>query len=56
MQFGFGQLGLHRIYATFDSKNVTSARVLEKLSVRLTGRLRDRWCDSLLYAILEDDW
>jgi ribosomal-protein-alanine N-acetyltransferase len=42
--------------------NVASARVLARLGMRLEGRLRDkeyfkgRWWDTLLYAILEDEW
>jgi RimJ/RimL family protein N-acetyltransferase len=41
---------------------VGSARVLEKLGMRQEGRLREneyykgRWWDTLLYAILEDEW
>lgn len=62
LQFGFTQLGLHRIWATCLADNTGSARVLEKLGMQLEGRLREkeyfkgRWWDSLLYAILEDEW
>jgi RimJ/RimL family protein N-acetyltransferase len=54
-------VGLHRIFATCDSENRASARVLEKAGMQLEGRKRShlfvkgRWRDSLLYAILEED-
>ena len=61
LAFGFGELKLHRIYATCDPKNRASARVLEKAGMRYEGHLRDHliqrgaWRDSLLYAALEQD-
>jgi RimJ/RimL family protein N-acetyltransferase len=60
--FGFSELGLHRIWSWCVADNLGSARVLEKLGMRLEGRLRDkayykgRWWDRLLFAILEDEW
>ncbi|MFL5807146.1 MAG: GNAT family N-acetyltransferase [Roseiflexaceae bacterium] len=59
--FGFGALGLHRIYATCDLRNLASARVLEKIGMRHEGHMREHrwqksaWRDSLLYAILEHE-
>lgn len=60
--FGFENLGLHRIEATCDPENPASRRVLEKLGMRLEGQrrhdffVRGTWRDSLLFAILEDEW
>lgn len=60
--FGFGVLGLHRIWATCDPRNVGSKRVLEKAGMALEGLLRDdmlahgTYRDSYLFAILEDEW
>jgi ribosomal-protein-alanine N-acetyltransferase len=60
--FGFGQLGLHRIIATCDTKNEASSRVLEKAGMRREGHFRSDsmmhgvWRDSYLYAVLEDEW
>jgi RimJ/RimL family protein N-acetyltransferase len=60
--FGFTALGLHRIWSWCIADNVGSARVLEKVGMRLEGRLREnewmkgRWWDTLLYGILEDEW
>jgi ribosomal-protein-alanine N-acetyltransferase len=62
VQFGFAELRLHRIWSWCIADNVGSARVLEKLGMRLEGRLRDkeyfkgrRW-DTLLFAILDYEW
>ena len=62
VQFGFAELRVHRIWAWCIADNVASARVLEKIGLKLEGRLRDkeyfkgRWWDTLMYAILEDEW
>jgi RimJ/RimL family protein N-acetyltransferase len=55
-------LHVHRIWAGCIADNAASTRVLEKLGMQLEGRLREkehfkgRWWDTLVYAILEDDW
>jgi RimJ/RimL family protein N-acetyltransferase len=60
--FGFERLGLHRVWATCDTENDASARVLEKLGMRREARfredtrLRGQWRDSYLYAVLEHEW
>lgn len=61
--FGFATLGLHRIYALCHPDNIGSRRVMEKVGMRYEGHLREdwryrdgTWRDSLLYAILEQDW
>ncbi len=62
VRFGFEELGVHRLWAHCVADNVGSARVLEKLGMRREGHLREnewykgRWWDTLLYAILEDEW
>ncbi|MDJ0385809.1 GNAT family N-acetyltransferase [Streptomyces sp. G-G2] len=59
---GFGQLGLHRIYATCDPRNRGSSRVLGKLGMTYEGRhrhtalLRDGWRDSEVFSILDEEW
>lgn len=62
LDHGFGVLGLHRIHAHCVAENAASARVLEKLGMRLEGRLREaeqvggRWHDVLLYGVLAREW
>ena len=62
LTFGFQQLGLHRIFAAVDPKNIVSIYVLEKTGMQYEGHLREhkwskgRWRDSLHYAILENEW
>jgi RimJ/RimL family protein N-acetyltransferase len=62
IEFGFSQLGVHRIWATCDTGNVRSARVLEKAGMKLEGTMRDdtwlrgHWRSSRLYSILDDEW
>ena len=62
VDLGFGRLGVHRIWAHCVADNIGSAHVLEKLGMKLEGRLREkeyykgRWWDTLIYAILVDEW
>jgi len=59
---GFGRLGLHRVVATCDIRNVGSWGVMEKLGMRREGvLLQDRmikgaWRDTYLYAVLAEDY
>lgn len=58
---GFG-LGLHRIAAACDARNVGSYRVMEKLGMRREGLLqqdrliRGAWRDTYVYALLAQEW
>jgi ribosomal-protein-alanine N-acetyltransferase len=60
--YGFGELGLHRIFATCDPRNVASAKVLRKAGMTYEGRMRavmlirDGWRDSDLFSILEHEF
>lgn len=62
IDFGFRELGLHRIYGDADPRNVGSWRVMEKLGFRREAHLRENWwlkgewCDSFIYAVLEHEW
>lgn len=62
LEFAFFQLRLHRIFATCDPENGASASVLKKAGMQREGcmrhheRIRGEWRDSLLYAILEDEY
>jgi RimJ/RimL family protein N-acetyltransferase len=62
LEIGFGELKLHRIFATCDPRNGASAQVLAKLGMSYEGQLRenvllrDGWRDSDLYGVLEQEW
>lgn len=57
-----GGLGLHRLEADTDPRNVGSVKLLERLGFRLEGLLHERWCvagewsDSAFYGLLEPAW
>lgn len=60
--FAFDSLNVHRLSAWCVAENTASVRVLEKLGMKLGGRLRDkeyfkgRGWDTLVYAVLEHEW
>lgn len=62
IDFAFGPLGLHRVWADCDPRNTASCRVAERLGMTLEGRLRENyrlkgeWCSTAVYAILEHEW
>jgi ribosomal-protein-alanine N-acetyltransferase len=62
LRFGFGELGMHRIWAECVADNTGSARVLEKVGMRQEARFREhqyfrnRWWDTLIFAILAGEW
>ncbi len=62
VEFGFNKLKLHRIFVTCDPENSASQRVLEKIGMQKEGCLRqnlwvgDKWRDSLVFAIIENDF
>jgi RimJ/RimL family protein N-acetyltransferase len=62
IDLGFAELGLHRIVARLDARNVASARVCERLGMRREAHFvsneffKGEWTDELVYAVLADDW
>lgn len=62
LDHAFGDVGVHRVQATCDPLNTGSVRILESLGFVREGmkredvRLADRWRDSLVYGLLEDEW
>jgi RimJ/RimL family protein N-acetyltransferase len=62
LDLGFGELSLHRIWATCLPENPASARVLEKVGMRKEGflvknlKIHGVWKSSFLYAILAEEW
>lgn len=61
LNFGFGELKLHRIEAGCAVENIGSIRTLEKVGMTKEGRkrkalpLKDGWSDNFEYAILSTD-
>lgn len=61
LEFGFTQLGLHRVEAACIPDNVASRGLLEKIGFRMEGEARaylkihGEWRDHLLYAILREE-
>lgn len=63
MDYGFSNLGIHRIIATCDPRNIPSVRIMEKLGMRREANFIDsviledgEWHDEYLYAITEKEW
>ena len=62
LDFGFWELGLHRIWASCLPENPASARVLEKVGMRKEGflvrnlKIHGVWKSSFLFAMLAEEW
>jgi RimJ/RimL family protein N-acetyltransferase len=62
MDIGFTGLGLHRIVARLDARNVASAKLAERLCMRREAHFvsnelfKGEWTDEVVYAMLADDW
>jgi RimJ/RimL family protein N-acetyltransferase len=59
---GFDELELHRIIGRCDARNHASARVMERLGMRLEAHFvhneffKGEWGDELVYAMLDREW
>ncbi len=66
VEFGFNELGLHRITAHCDTENYGSYRVMERIGMRREGCFLEagpankfsgkKYGDEYSYAILKDEW
>jgi RimJ/RimL family protein N-acetyltransferase len=62
VSFGFGPMGLHRIFARTGSRNTRSWRLMERIGMRREAHFRQshkvkgEWDDEFVYAILADEW
>ncbi|TLP53203.1 GNAT family N-acetyltransferase [Microbispora triticiradicis] len=62
LRIGFEGLGLHRIHGNCDARNTSSARLMERLGMRLEARLVENeffagaWSDELIYGMLAREW
>jgi RimJ/RimL family protein N-acetyltransferase len=62
LEFGFAQLGLHRIAARTGRDNVRSWKLMERLGMRREAHFREshvvkgEWRDEYIYALLAEEW
>jgi RimJ/RimL family protein N-acetyltransferase len=62
LELGFEGLGLHRIVAECDPRNVPSWRLMERLGMRREAHFREleifkgEWGDLFVYALLEEEY
>ena len=62
LDYAFGDLGLHRVFAIIDQENEPSFALLERLGLRREGQFvqnawfKGRWSSEYLYAVLKDEW
>ena len=62
VDFGFSQLGMHRISASFIRENVASERVMQKCGMTKEAEYRKssirfgEWTNRIGYAILREEW
>ncbi|MDG4810086.1 GNAT family protein [Micromonospora sp. WMMD1120] len=60
--WGFGEVGLHRVYGRCHARNEPSARLMTRLGMRreahhVRSYLFDgEWADQFVFAILADEW
>ncbi len=62
VDFGFENLGLHKVTADCDAGNVGSVRIMQKLGMRQEAYFRQahqrfgEWRDRVWYGLLRDEW
>jgi RimJ/RimL family protein N-acetyltransferase len=62
VDWAFTTAGMHRVIGRTEARNVASARVLEKLGMRLEAHfvenewVKDEWQSELVYAVLDREW
>lgn len=62
LDFVFGGLHKHRVFASVDPRNVACVKLLERLGLRREAHFRasirdgDDWADDLVFAMLEREW
>ena len=62
LDYAFNALGLHRVVAIADCRNVPSVALLERVGMRREGQFLENvwfkggWADEYLYAVLKDEW
>lgn len=60
--FGFNELGLHRLEADADPRNVASVKLLEHFGFKREGYVREKYHlngevqDAVIYGLLKSEW
>ncbi|MBC8424028.1 GNAT family N-acetyltransferase [bacterium] len=62
LEFLFGELGVHRVAANTDPRNLSAIAVLQRLGLRQEAHHRSshwqrgEWVDALIFAMLKEEW
>jgi RimJ/RimL family protein N-acetyltransferase len=62
LDWGFGEFGLHRVYARCHAGNVASIRLMDRLGMRQEAHhvesylFGGQWADQLVFAVLAREW
>ena len=62
IDWAFAIAGMHRVIGRLEARNTASARVLEKLGMRLEAHfvenewVKGEWSSELVYAVLDREW
>jgi aminoglycoside 6'-N-acetyltransferase len=62
LDYAFGRLGLHRVFAITDQRNLPARALLERVGFRKEGEFREaswfkgEWTTELGYAVLASEW
>jgi RimJ/RimL family protein N-acetyltransferase len=62
LRLAFADCGFHRVIGRLEPRNAPSAKVLERLGMRLEAHLvenewvKGEWQSELVYAVLEHEW
>jgi len=62
LDLAFEHYGLHRVFAQLDPRNITSARLCERLGMTKEAHLRQdwfgkgEWTDTAIYGLLREEW
>lgn len=62
LEYGFNELNLHRIYVEIYDIDLKKQKLLETLNFTFDGLLREthwtdgKWCNSLFYSILKEEY
>ncbi len=62
INFGFQELGVHRVYAQTIEANKAAVKLCQKMAMRVEDRFikhryfKDQWWNTLIFALLKSEW